>query len=80
MRTNYDRTASTVVDRALRGDATTDELRGLAAWRAADPEHERCVRETERVLRLAWQLRPRDRALPPSAASIIARGQRSPTP
>ncbi|MEP6689583.1 MAG: hypothetical protein ABJD07_00425 [Gemmatimonadaceae bacterium] len=62
------------VERALRGDATLDELRRLAAWRMADPSHERIARETERVIRLAWQFRTRDPAAPPSAAAIIARG------
>lgn len=46
-----------LIERALRGEATEDELAELGRWRAADPENERQYRRTVRLLEAAAELR-----------------------
>src|SRR5690606_41670524 len=42
-----------LIERALSGEASEEELARLAAWRGAAPENERQYRRTERLARAA---------------------------
>ena len=61
-----------LIERALRHEATRDELAALAAWRAARPEHDVRWRRVARLLRGAAALRGELRgATPPTAAELF---------
>ena len=63
------------IERALRGEASADELRRLAAWREESPENEARFLAAERVLTAARALRFTGAVVPPrpAAADIVAR-------
>ena len=61
-----------LIERALRHEATREELAALAAWRAALPEHDVRCRRVERLLRGAAALRGELRgAAAPTAAELF---------
>ena len=65
-----------LIERALRGAASREELEALAAWRRASPNHEREYRRLERLMRVSASLRPELRmAEPPSAAELLVRAR-----
>lgn len=70
-----DRPIDALIERAVRGEATAEELARLAAWRAAAPENERLYRRTERLVAAAMELRPDADAVPPrpAAEDVVAR-------
>ena len=66
--------APDAIERALRGDASREELESIAAWRRESPENEREFRRLERLVRAATSMRAELRAAaPPSAAELIER-------
>jgi transmembrane sensor len=69
-----------LIERALRGEATRDELDALLAWRRSSPDHERQVAQLERLLVGVEGLRGELRmARPPTAADLLHRA-RGPAP
>jgi transmembrane sensor len=65
-----------LIERALRGEATREELEALLAWRRASPEHERRYTELARLLEVTHLLRSELRATtPPTAAEVLHRAR-----
>lgn len=64
-----------LIERALSGEASEEELARLAAWRGAAPENERQYRRTERLVRAARELRSAADPVPrpPTSEDVIAR-------
>ena len=68
-----------IIDRAIRGEATPDELARLAAWRQASSENERCFHETVALLEALSRRRAAKHALDvnrPTAAELLERQRR----
>lgn len=66
-----------LVERALRGEASADELRTLSEWRAASSANEAAYRREERLITAGRALRFTGAAVPPrpTAADIVTRVQ-----
>jgi transmembrane sensor len=65
-----------LIDRARRGEASTDELSRLDAWRRATPENERQYQDTVRLLDAGRSLAAAGHQMPrpsPTAEQVIAR-------
>jgi transmembrane sensor len=68
--------APDVIERALRGDASREELDSIAAWRRDSLENEREYRRLERLIRVAASMRAELRTVtPPDAAQLLARAE-----
>lgn len=62
--------------RALSGQATTDEQRLVAAWRAAAPEHEHHYQAVRRILDATRIARPLAVTRPPAVLDVLAQAAR----
>src|SRR5690606_41935001 len=66
-----------LIERALRGEATSDELRSVSEWRGASRANDAEYRRMERLVTAARALRFTGAAVAPrpAAADIVARVQ-----
>lgn len=62
-----------LIERAIRGEATSDELERIEAWFAADPAHRERYRRIERLVEAGRELGERLEAVEsPGAAALLA--------
>jgi transmembrane sensor len=65
-----------LIERALSGGATPEEIEALLIWRRASQEHERRYAQVARLIEAARELRGELRAaIPPSAAELLHRAR-----